>query len=205
MCEAEGSSDAQSVLSPHANCCPRCPNVDLPRDSGQKVLAHMGAHILCDSNIDRALQPCGFCLRPSPICSFYLRKTTGGSGLQIDLKASKGCINSSRIQYKKASESTASSPCSNVPIQCPLCSSSSPAVWKYNFAAHFATSHPNTSPTRYANLYEIPEAEKYGMKSHWKQIKTAKLAPSSAKSKKATAPVPLKISAAHSSRLALSQ
>jgi hypothetical protein len=42
--------------------CQRCPDVLVSRLSGPKLLEHMGAHILHDSHIKDADNPCGLCL-----------------------------------------------------------------------------------------------------------------------------------------------
>jgi len=94
--------------------CPRCSPtqaVILDLTQGQRVLEHIGAHILYDPGAIHAKDTlCGLCLRPSPLCQFFLTKGKGTNGNRV------------------AAESTASSPCSNVPIQCPICAKSEPAI-----------------------------------------------------------------------------
>ncbi|KAJ7498368.1 hypothetical protein B0H11DRAFT_1909401 [Mycena galericulata] len=54
--------------------------------NGQRVLEHMGAHILFDPQFTSALQqPCGACLRSSPMCSLYYKPRRGTSAArQVD-------------------------------------------------------------------------------------------------------------------------
>ncbi|EDR03916.1 uncharacterized protein LACBIDRAFT_331070 [Laccaria bicolor S238N-H82] len=51
LCHADGSPS-----------CPRCPNIKTKSLSGQDLLKHIGAHILCDEAFKGARNPCGFCL-----------------------------------------------------------------------------------------------------------------------------------------------
>jgi len=105
--------------------CPRCsPTVVLDLSQGQRVLEHIGSHILYDPTVIQSTEPlCGLCLRPSQMCQFYLAKGKGANGnLRINQKTSKGCLVKMNYSYGIAAESTASSPCSNVPIHCPICS-----------------------------------------------------------------------------------
>ena len=90
ICESEGLD--QNLLDPESDCCPRCrPSVIWDRKSTQKVLEHIGAHLLFDTSLDASLEQelCGLCFRPSPLCIFYLRKGPGaGASQQVDIKKS---------------------------------------------------------------------------------------------------------------------
>lgn len=104
--------------------CPRCsPTIALNLTQGQRVLDHIGAHILFDAAVINSQSPlCGLCLRPSPLCQMFLSKGKGGNrNLQIDQKLSRGCLMKVKYSYSTAAKSTPSSPCSNVPVQCPIC------------------------------------------------------------------------------------
>ena len=109
--------------------CPRCsPTITLNLSQGQRVLEHIGSHILYDLVVIQSIEPlCGLCHRPSQLCQFYLEKGRGANGnLRIDQKTSKRCPVKMNYSYGIAAESTASSPCSNVPIHCPICPKPTP-------------------------------------------------------------------------------
>ncbi|KAK7013944.1 hypothetical protein R3P38DRAFT_3322453 [Favolaschia claudopus] len=101
---------------------------------------HMGRHILLslrgikENNLIATISssyPCGFCggTTSNGACSLSIR-----SG-----KAISTCLEVYEFQVKAASKSTNAKACTNVPIQCALCSQTH---WKYNMAAHLAESHP---------------------------------------------------------------
>ncbi|KAK7001931.1 hypothetical protein R3P38DRAFT_3326830 [Favolaschia claudopus] len=154
----------------------------------QSVMAHVGAHILYDPKIDRSLEPCGLCGRPAPLCSLFLKKSSSGSGaLTVDMKSSHGCPNLvKRFSIAAASKSIVSSPCSNAPLICPACTKKEPAVWRYNMRAHLIRHHPDVPLSKHAHLWELSDGEKKGMEAAVRKYKPT-----------------LSISAAHSSRLAL--
>ncbi|KAF8058599.1 hypothetical protein FPV67DRAFT_1565461 [Lyophyllum atratum] len=181
------------------NICTACrPAVPLAK-SAHRILEHMAGHIHFDErSIDRSAEPCGLCLRPAPLCTFYLKKSRGaGTSDQIDF-AKSTCANKASFLYAIAAISTPSSPCSNVPIRCAVCPAAAPAVWRYNFPHHMRNKHPSISLSQYEPLYQISRSEKVQLKQSWdnqhKQKKSRK-----SKGKKAE----LVISQAHSSRLAL--
>jgi hypothetical protein len=162
----------------------------------------MAAHILFDTNVKRTDEPCGLCLRPSPLCTFYLKRGKGaGASEQVDFTRSK-CANKVHFSYSVASLSTQSSPSSNVPLCCPICPTSEPCIWRYNFQHHMRAKHPTISLTRYESLWQISSTETYLIKETWanrhKQKKTRI-------SKKSKLTASLVVSEAHSSRLALQQ
>ncbi|KAI0770900.1 hypothetical protein BD413DRAFT_553505 [Trametes elegans] len=49
------------------------------------------------------------------------------------------------MSYSSACKTTTTTPCTNVPIHCPLCPPLSPGspvtIWKYNTMAHLLTAH----------------------------------------------------------------
>lgn len=151
------------------NTCPSCsPSVPLNSSQGQCVLSHIGSHILHDIGVDRASEPCGLCLRPAPMCLFYLKKGKGANAsLKIDFTKSRGCPNMLKYSYSVASKSTASSPCSNIPLPCPLCPNSDPAVWRYNMEEHICRVHPMALRTKYQSLWMLTRSEKELMKEIW--------------------------------------
>jgi hypothetical protein len=69
--------------------------------------------------------------------------------------------------YGIAAESTASSPCSNVPIHCPICPKTDPAIWKYFMKVHFEEKHKTLDLTKYEHLWRLSNFEKSEMKKIW--------------------------------------
>ena len=49
-----------------------------------------------------------------------------------------------KFSYSITAESMSSSPCFDVPMICPLCSKTKPAVWRYFLKIHFQEKHQNT-------------------------------------------------------------
>jgi hypothetical protein len=150
--------------------CSRCsPTVSLDLTDGQRVLQHIGSHILYDPAVVQAVEPlCGLCLRPSPLCEYYLSKGKGAHGkLRVNQKMSKGCLLKMKFSYSVAAESNASSPCSNVPIHCPICPKTNPAIWKYFMKIHFEEKHKSLPLTNYAHLWMLSNFEKLEMKQIW--------------------------------------
>jgi hypothetical protein len=98
----------------------------------------MATHILHDPVIKDSHNPCGFCCAPGDACMVHQTKDKGHNGSrQIDVNCSQ-CVNGNvvKISLKSASTSTTTAPCTNIPIDCPLCPVGSAAVWKYNFVVH---------------------------------------------------------------------
>ncbi|KAJ6479378.1 hypothetical protein DFH09DRAFT_951401 [Mycena vulgaris] len=151
--------------------CTKCsPPVAFDITHPQTVLTHMGAHILHDSTINRSDQPCGLCGRPSPMCSFVLKKTL--DGVAIDFKKSQGCPNFiKKFNYGVAAKSGTKSPCSNVPLRCPECDSDQPTVWRYNLKYHLMHFHPRASVANHKDLWEINPSELATMRAVWERLK----------------------------------
>jgi hypothetical protein len=199
VCESD--ENTHELDDDNLSTCPNCsPMVTFEITQGQRILSHIGAHILHDPKVDRSSEPCGLCLQPSPMCQFYLKKGKGAKGtLKINHAASKGCPNLIKFSYGTASRSSKSSPCSNVPIRCPLCSSSDPAVWKYNMKFHFKLTHPSAPLSKYDHLWLLSSFEKSQLAGFWKDRYKVTVKRPNKKNKVS----PLQISEAHSSRLAL--
>jgi hypothetical protein len=108
------------------------------------------------------------CLRQSQLCQFYLTKGRGANGnLRINQKTSKGCLVKMNYSYGIAAESTASSPCSNVPIYCPICPKTDPAIWKYFMKVHFEEKHKTLDLTKYEHLWRLSNFKKFEIKKIW--------------------------------------
>jgi len=132
------------------------------------VLEHVSVHILHDPSIDRSVPLCGLCLRPSPLCQLFLKKGKGAhANLTVNQAASKGCLVKIKYSYGVASESTTSSPCSNVPIHCPLCPKLDPAIWRYSFKIYFQQKHPNAPFLEYEKIWKLTKFEIAEMKRIW--------------------------------------
>ncbi|KAF8235412.1 hypothetical protein L208DRAFT_1257409, partial [Tricholoma matsutake] len=150
VCESD--HDLGDIRSMSTSDCPWCsPMISLDLSQGQHVLEHIGSHILYDPAIIQSIELlCGLCLRPLQLCQFYLAKGRGTNGnLRIDQKTSKGCLVKMNYSYGIAAESTASSPCSNVPIHCPICPKTDPTIWKYFMRVHFEEKHKTFDLTKY--------------------------------------------------------
>jgi hypothetical protein len=108
------------------------PRTSVDHSNGQRMIEHMGVHIVFDSTISRNLEVCGLCLRPAPMCLIYLKKGRGASkGYSVGINRST-CINLIRFKYASAGTSTESAPCTNIPVHCPICGPKQPAVWRYS-------------------------------------------------------------------------
>lgn len=159
----------------------------------------MGGHILHDPVCKGATNICGLCLGTGSSCVIYLTKPTK-HGAQIDMTRSR-CPNLYKIVMKTASKSTPHSPCSNIPISCPLCPSPpAPAIWKYNFESHFASCHPSADTDLYRGLFTITEDEDTLMRKVFLTRTTVRV---SANMRKKAQDPHLRISHAHSTQLAL--
>ena len=163
----------EQIEDHRTSSCPRCsPMVPLDLLQGQRVLEHIGAHILYDPGLTQSSQLCGLCLRPPPFCQFFLSKGKGTNGsLKINQTSSQGCLMKVKYSYSVAAESSSSSPCSNVPIACPLCSKTSPAVWKYFMKAHFQETHKSASIPKYEHIWKLSNFEAAEMKKIWAKRK----------------------------------
>ena len=103
------------------------------------------------------------------------------------------CPNAAKLSITAAGKSTASNPCTNVPLECPLCRDGADAVWKYNLRSHFAEVHPTADIERYKNLDPHERA-------NMKELYNVKPRQSKKKLRTVTG---IKISVAHSSHQAL--
>jgi hypothetical protein len=168
VCDEKPSNVDTNNLNESCDCARCGPSVVLNWKNGQRVLEHMGAHILHDSRLDSSEERCGLCLRPAPMCQVYLRKARGTAGsVSVDRKKSS-CVNMIQFNYATASTSSEASPCSNVPIACPLCPGNSPAVWTYSLHAHFRGRHRLQSPAHFPIRVSLSQSEKDGMQQVWK-------------------------------------
>ncbi|KAF8810813.1 hypothetical protein BYT27DRAFT_7221830 [Phlegmacium glaucopus] len=157
ICESDCNLGHIEVMT--MSDCSRC----------QHILEHVGSHILYDPGVIQSIKPlCVLCLRPSQMCQFYLAKGKGMNGkTRINQKASKGCLIKMNYSYSIAAESSTSSPCSNVPVHCPICPKADPAIWKYFMKVHFKEWHKTLSLTKYEHLWKLSNFEHVEMKKIW--------------------------------------
>lgn len=119
-----------------------------------KMCNQVGSHILCSIKVDDqaestveqvGVNPCGFCGRDGCITHItQLKVQACGRGMAI----TSNCPYPSHyagMQYKAAAKYTQYTPCTNVPIHCPLCpkalSGDEQTIWKYNVLYHLASEH----------------------------------------------------------------
>ena len=72
-----------------------------------------------------------------------------------------------KFSYGKAAVSSDTSPCSNIPIHCPICGKSKPAVWRYNLEEHLKVKHSPNAAEQHAVLWTISQGERDAMKHVW--------------------------------------
>ena len=152
--------------------CLNCqPIVAFDPSHRQRIVEHIGAHVLHDPSVDRLSEPCGLCLRPAPLCKIVLKKAKGHTGnLAIDMKESL-CPNLMKFSIAVAAEYSDSSPCTNHPFICPYCDclESSSVVWSYNFWSHLLRKHPRISLEGHNDILILTRLEKDGMKRVWER------------------------------------
>ena len=165
--------------------------------ASHQVLEHNAAHILYDTHCKKFDKLCSLCLCPAPACIFFIKKSQSSD--QVDHQRTT-CTNPLKFSYSLAESSASSSPCSNVPICCPICikmSPAAPAHWNYNLGYHIKACHPEEPPSHYKHLWAISKAKTLQLKMIWIECHKKK---HSQKSQKGGLP-PLVISKAHSSHL----
>lgn len=196
-CKASG--DDLDDMSGSSVACTLCsPQFEYTAKLGQRVVEHIGAHILFDSAISREDEPCGFCLRPSSICRIFL--SSAGSGkFKINRATSTGCLNMQNIRYSVAAASKPTAPCSNVPLLCPLCPKGMPAVWRYNIQNHIRSKHEGAQLAKFAHLWTLGRLETIEMARFWKERHDGVVR----RPVKASKKIPIVISEAHTTTLAL--
>jgi hypothetical protein len=200
LCE---NDDAERHFSKQNQCAVCTPPVFFKeKTSAHHILEHNAAHVLFDSCLKRSDELCGLCLRPAPACIFYLKKGKGSKSTdQINMQKSS-CANKLAFSYSVATESTQTAPCSNVPIQCPICPKmyTTPVHWRLNLEQHIKSRHCEIgSLIPYEHLWKNSEAEKFQLKGIWNDHHKEKHLRKSRKAGSAS----LIISETHSSRLVL--
>ncbi|KAH8979718.1 hypothetical protein EDB86DRAFT_2814351 [Lactarius hatsudake] len=188
--------------SAQSDCCPMCrPATPWDISKTHKILEHIASHLLFDSTLDTTQELCGLCMRQSPQCAFYLRKGKGvGSAPQINECVTR-CPNfTGKLSYLSVATERTNSPCTNVPMICRLCPSTSAAVWKYNMKTHRARFHLSTTGGEFPRDFVVSESEKAALKVLWETRFTI----SRRRRKHNVTTMPLAISEVHSSCQAFS-
>ncbi len=102
------------------------------------------------------LEPCGFCLTTDGLCTICLYRRHQAD--HIDVKKSQ-CPHATSISLAKAAATSECSPCTNQPLQCPLCPEYANAVWKYNLWSHISSTHPTANVMLYEHLWGVSNDE----------------------------------------------
>lgn len=177
------------------------------------MLEHTGAHILHDSMLANDDSFCGFCARPASQCTIYLRRSGNGT-IQVDLKRSTCPLvrSGANLKYGPASQSTKTSPCSNVPVFCVACGIFSPGstgvVWKYNVRQHYLAKHSGQINPAWLSSshpdapWALDEDEESRMDDLWQKIRLSKK--QTAISREAPPKPRFEVSEAHTTSVALS-
>ena len=79
VCEVADEMNATNIDG-QANCLMCGSSISLNWNNMQRVLEHMGAHILHDLKLNASEEQCGLCLRPAPMCQIYVKKGRGAKG-----------------------------------------------------------------------------------------------------------------------------
>jgi hypothetical protein len=111
-------------------------------------IKHMGKHILLafrripdplslKPGVEVGVDPCGWCGRED--CQMQLVQ-----GKSIFIQSS--CLyHYAKMSYARAVQPTKTSPCTSVPVHCPICpesfSGQPKTIWKYNAMSHFESEH----------------------------------------------------------------
>ena len=158
ICEEEHTPQGQHISRQECRC-PWCPNLPLSVQKPTLLVTHMGMHILHNPAVRGTHDPCGFCLKPSNICSIKVTKGKGRKGGQTVSVGESRCQNASKLLITTASRYKDNSPCTNHPLKCPLCQHNTPFVWKYNLKSHITRAHPTATLDDYKEHWHISSAK----------------------------------------------
>ncbi|KZT32767.1 hypothetical protein SISSUDRAFT_1132976 [Sistotremastrum suecicum HHB10207 ss-3] len=197
VCEKDGHELDNNTSHFYCDYCPKQPNINWK--SAPEVIGHMAAHLLHDISVPKDVPRCGFCLKPDPTCRCAFRGKKESP--QLDAVKTIGCRVFGKdgfiklFKYQYAAKSSKRSPCSNVPIPCPVDPDGCAPVWKYSLQAHLHRNH-SVDPEQYKEYYQLSKLERQGMRDLWNNRHNSKPKKTLETAKS------LQISAAHSSRLA---
>lgn len=128
---------------------------------------HVGKHILyrhrqwdpLNDGDDDAIgpNPCGWCGETNKTC---LTRLLPPEGKKKSPRIESTCeYHHTTMRYSSASLSLKTSPCSNVPLECPLCvlkSGEHRTIWKYNAWYHVLTEHSLVDDDNSVSLPQVP-------------------------------------------------
>lgn len=98
MCEVASETDTTKIDG-HADCSRCGPAAKIDWENMQRILEHMGSHILYDPKLNHMEERCRLCLRPAAMCPIYVTKGRGVSGkCTVDFTKST-CPNLVRFNY----------------------------------------------------------------------------------------------------------
>jgi len=168
----EHTSPDTAFLDHIDKTCPICqPIVMFKSKHQQRIVEHIGAHVLHDSSVNRLSEPCRLCLQPAPLCKIILKKVKGQTGkLSIDIEASL-CPNLVKFSITSAMGCSDLLPCTNHLMICPHCNNLEltpvAVVWSYNFRSHLLCKHPGISLEDHSNILVLTKLKKEGMRHVW--------------------------------------
>jgi hypothetical protein len=148
--------------------CSLCPSLSITVKPPGKLIEHIATHILHDPVVKARYCPCGFCGGSGDSCVVYIAKGKGSKGAYYVDVAKSRCKNGNVVKLSIGSgeKSTKNSPCTNIPMACPLCPSIAPAIWKYNLLGHVLEVHPtaDANSDTYKSLYAVGPFEVSALK-----------------------------------------
>ena len=95
---------------------------------------HFGLHII-KKETAKSQNVCGFC---GVVCGNQINLVKG-SATNKNYVPKSDCLYFHNFSLKSASKSSARSPCTNRPINCPNCNK---VIWSYNAKFHYKEDHP---------------------------------------------------------------
>ncbi|KAG9119441.1 hypothetical protein FRC07_005533, partial [Ceratobasidium sp. 392] len=147
--------------------CSHCGEVVSLSGKTSKMRVHIGKHLLAHrsgsasanqgSSVDSSL--CGFCGGSGTCYSWVERQHKSAKAVQVR----SNCPYREEFSYTAASKTSKTNPCTNRPIQCPLCPSDSRYIWSYGFRGHLVASHSSHTPpdvmSQYLEKYDPSSTE----------------------------------------------
>ncbi|KAL1726283.1 hypothetical protein EV714DRAFT_276749 [Schizophyllum commune] len=173
-CDQEGSQAlyiAENDMPAHTRVVKKRGNTVVPcklcdeKCAISEMRRHVGEHLMCSlhdvddprlRNSPQAvfIDPCGWCGLEGCATQIITRKG------KADAIVSTCDYHYEQMRYRHAKNFSLTSPCTNVPLHCPLCPPSlarqNRTIWKYNALFHFATEHIIRADDGRAEFSKIP-------------------------------------------------
>ena len=150
---------------------------------GADARHHIGAHLLFDDQwTQRPTFPCGLCgMRPVVPYTDSASLVSGcptalvRKGSTFNHKGACKLAGEPKYNHKSALSSVEGSPCTNVPMLCPLCPQKpGVAVYKYDMEKHWRAGHSEATITpAMKESVAISAAERRWLKGRWEKAKAA--------------------------------